>query len=160
MSQYTQYPAAAFGPSTDWVGPLIDACRETQVAFEVAAGGTQDRLLRAELLQYSGQRREFIAELIAAARKYSNHLVDPGNISGPLARKCDAFKSAISQRNNAALLAECERSEAVALEAYRSAYALELPTAIHALIHTHLTAIKRVRDRLQRLRLNAHSERN
>jgi uncharacterized protein (TIGR02284 family) len=160
MSQSIHFQATTHGTATEWVGPLIDACRETQLTFEIVAGGTKDRLLRAELLQYSGQRREFVAELIAAARKYGNQIIDPGNISHTLARQCESLKPAIDQNNISALLSECERSEAVALEAYRNAYALELPTAIHALINTHLTAIKRVRDRVQRLRMNVQSDRN
>lgn len=160
MSQYTQFQATPYGESTAWVGPLIDACRETQITFEIAAGGTRDRLLRAELLQYSGQRREFIAELVQLAQRYGNQIIDPGNIKDPLSRQCEMLREAVANNNAVALLAECERSEGAALDAYRGAYAMEMPTAIHAMINTHLSAIKRVRDRVHRLRLNAQSDRN
>jgi uncharacterized protein (TIGR02284 family) len=126
----------------------------------VSAGGTKNRLLRAELLQYSGQRREFIAELINIARRYGNQIIDPGSVKEPLARQSESLHDAVRKCDTITLLGECERSEAAALEAYRQAYALELPTATHAMINTHLSAIKRVRDRVHRLRLNAQSERN
>jgi uncharacterized protein (TIGR02284 family) len=147
-------------PATEWVSALIDACRETQFAFEVSAGGIQNRLLRAELLQYSGQRREFIAELISTARKYGDDVIDPGNIRDPLARQCKSQKSAIQHRDLTAILSECERSEMGAIASYRAAFAMDLPAAVHAMVATHLSAITRVHERIHRLRLNAQSDRN
>lgn len=147
--------------TTPWVHDLIRACRDTQLAYEAAAGVLQDRVLRAELLQYSGQRREFIAELISAASKIGGEIVDPGNIREPLARHAEGARQAIGDTNDvAAVLDSCSRSEESAMQAYRFAFSTTMPSVIRAMITTHLAAIQRVRDRLVRLRANSRSERN
>lgn len=144
-----------------WVNRLIRACRDTQFAFEASAGAIEDRLLRAELLQYSGQRREFIAELIAVARRFGTDVVDPGNIREPLARHTESVKISMDAHHDVgALLEQCERAEIAAMATYRAVAVPELPAAARAMVITHLTAITRVRDRLNRLRINAQPDRN
>lgn len=145
---------------TKLVGRLIDVCRDTQFAFEIAAGGVSDRLLRAELLQYSGQRREFVADLVRTLHEHGAGTVDPGGIDEPLKRNSEALRDAVRLQDTATILGECERSESDAQHAYEDALATDLSTSLHALLHAQLTAIDRVQHRLHRLRGNAQSIRN
>lgn len=155
MPQYTESHE-----TVELVTGLIDACRDTQFTFEIAAGGLKDRLLRAELLQYSGQRREFVADLLAVLRRAGDLLVDPGTINEPLRRCSQTLRSAVTSGDVASILRECERTESAAQDAYQAALAHELAPPTASLVHSQLAAIARVQHRLHRLRVNARSESN
>ncbi len=139
---------------------LVDACRDTQFTFEIAAGGVPERLLKAELLQYSGQRREFVADLLAALRVLGDRIVSPGSLDEPLRRNSSALREAVENHAVVPILLECERTEADAQSAYQEALSESISPALHSLIQSQLAAIGRIHHRLRRLRANARSERN
>lgn len=154
MSQSTENHTA------DLVGRLIDVCRDTQFSFEIAAGGVSDRLLRAELLQYCGQRRDFVADLVRSLHDMGTRVIDPGSIDEPLRRNSEALRDAVQQHDAVAIIGECERCESDAQHAYEDALTADVSGPLHALIHAQLSAISRVQHRLHRLRNNAQSIHN
>lgn len=145
---------------SDAVSHLVTVCRDGEFGFEMAAAGIADRILRAELLQYSVQRKEFAAELNTALRQLGHPAVEHGSVAGALHRGWIKVKEAVESRNEIAVLKECIRGEDVALDAYRKASAAQLPALIAGLVSSQLMAIIRVRDRLERLQLNLHSQQN
>jgi uncharacterized protein (TIGR02284 family) len=131
------------------VGELIHACRDGEHAFERAARAVDDPVLRAELTQYSVQRREFVLELQEALSAVGDRADDdPPHFSGNHGR-WDGLERAAEAGNRAGLLHECESFDLVALEAYRHALQSSLPYAIDGVSHSHFYAITRIQSRLQ-----------
>ena len=140
------------GEIRESISRLIEVCRDGQYGFEVAAKGVDaDPILRAELLQYSGQRQEFVSELRDAMRSLGEEPEDHGSVAGALHRGWIILKQAIATNERAAILAECERGESAAAEAYRREMGSGLPTPIEGIVHTQFQAIARVHDRIQSL---------
>lgn len=132
------------------VSGLIEACRDCEHVFELASHAVNDPMLRAELVQYCGQRREFVVELHDAIRMIGDDATDPAAaIANDNARWERLRQAAATDR--AELLIECERHDLAALDAYRQAIAAQLPYALASLIHSQYLAIARVESRLQSL---------
>lgn len=139
---------------------LIDVCRDGQHGFELAARGvTNEPILRAELLQYSGQRQEFVADLNDALRRAGQPPIQQPTPADEGQRQAgceDAefarLRSAVERQDRAAILAECERSEAAAADAYRQTASVSgLPAVLSGTIAVQFHAITRVHDRVQSL---------
>lgn len=131
----------------DVVARLIQVCRDSGLAYELASKSVAEPMLRAELIQYRVQRTEFIAELHEALRHLGEDFADDATST----EGTDELRRAIATHDRYALLAECEREEAIALDAYREAIAAGLPYAVGGVVHTQFLAITRVRQRLQSL---------
>ena len=131
---------------------LIEACRDGQYGFEEAAKGVGDPALRAELMQYAMQRREFATALQQALRTMGEDPKDAGSVSGALHRGWINVKQALSTNDDFAILSECERGEDSALDTYRDALSEQVPPGVDDLVETQYSAIKHVHDRIRSLR--------
>ena len=134
------------------VETLIETCRDGQTGFEHAAGGIEDPVLKAELLQYSGQRAEFASELAEALGMPIEKSEKSGSVTAALHRGWINIKSAVTGSDKHAILAECERGEDYAVAAYRKATSATLPTTLANAVATQQQAITRVHDRMKALR--------
>ena len=134
------------------VNNLIETCKDGQNGFETAAKGVDDPVLKAELLQYSGQRAEFATELADALSQTGEAPEETGSIAAAIHRGWINIREAISKSDRYAILAECERGEDVAVAAYRKAAAAQLPQSLANIVSTQHAAIQRVHDRVKALR--------
>ena len=75
-----------------------------------------------------------------------------GSVSGALHRGWVDVKSALSTRDNHAILAECERGEDVAKKRYRDALDKDLPADIRAVIELQFQGVIQNHDRVRDLR--------
>jgi uncharacterized protein (TIGR02284 family) len=132
----------------DHVARLIDVCHDGERLYDLASKGVSEPMLRAELAQYSAQRREFIEELHEAVQQVGEDLVE---VPLPVPPESDALRRAMVDHDRSVLLAECERGEAAAVEAYRLAISAGLPYAVGGVVHTQFLAITRVQHRLHSL---------
>jgi len=151
MATSTPTPSAA-GDVRSTVNNLIETCRDGQKGFDVAASGVDDPVLKAELLQYSGQRSEFAQELVDALAQSGEAADDSGSLSAAAHRGWIKIKELVTGKDRYAILAECERGEDVAVAAYRKAAAAALPQSIANIVSTQHQAIQRVHDRVKALR--------
>ena len=134
------------------IDDLITTCRDGENGFDSAAKAIEDPVLKAELMQYSGQRSEFAAELVEALGQQGETADDGGSISATLHRGWINIKEAITGKDKHAILAECERGEDSAVSAYRKASSASLPTAVANIVSTQHQAVQRVHDRIKALR--------
>lgn len=134
------------------INDLIATCRDGQTGFEAAAKAVEDPVLKAELLQYSGQRAEFATELVEALKQTGEQADDSGSTTAALHRGWLKIKELVTGADRYAILAECERGEDVAVAAYRKAAAAQLPQSLSNLVSTQHQAIQRVHDRVKALR--------
>lgn len=136
----------------DIVNGLIEICRDGEHGFESASKEIDDLRLKTELLQYSRQRQEFANELHTALDQFGANVDDHGSVSAALHRGWMALKQAVASNNRHAILAECERGEDSAVEAYRDAVNYHLPEPLADLVESQYEAVQRVHDRIKGLR--------
>jgi uncharacterized protein (TIGR02284 family) len=137
---------------TSVLNDLIEICRDSQKGFESAAKAVKDPVLRAELNQYSLQRAECAEELKAESESLGEAADDGGSVAGAVHRGWINLKAALATNDRSAILAECERGEDTAVEAYRDAIESGLPESVEKLVKSQFQKVRRVHDRIKELR--------
>jgi uncharacterized protein (TIGR02284 family) len=66
------------------------------------------------------------------------------------------IKSAVAGKEDSAILAECERGEAAAVDAFRCALNMDLPAHTKQIVIRHHAAVKSAYDRIHELE-SAHT---
>jgi uncharacterized protein (TIGR02284 family) len=130
---------------SDTINTLIRTCDDGQYYFEHAAKNIGDSGLRAELMQYSIQRREFAANLRQACEAVGETAISPA-VSVQAQHLCRIYRD-----DDHLILAAVERLEADARTAYRSAMAETVPAGVDDLIETQYCAVKHVHARIESL---------
>lgn len=132
---------------------LIQTCRDGQEGFLTAAENVQGDALKKLFNECSLQRAKFTGELQELAHSLGDsNPENSSSISGTLHRGWINLKTAISGRDQQAILAECERGEDIAVAEYGKALALELPANIRDVIQLQHTAILATHDHVKALR--------
>ncbi len=132
---------------------VIETLKDGQEGFRQASEAVKDSQLKSMFSELSLQRSKFAGEL-------QNHIIQRGDsepettssTAGALHRAWINMKSAITSRDDHAILAECERGEDSALAEYKKAMEKELPSPARDLLSTQYTEIKAAHDRVKALR--------
>jgi len=109
--------------------------------------------LKSLFRDYSDQRSRFATALKSEARRIGE--TDPetsSSATGALHRGWMNLKSAITGADEHAILAECERGEDSALEAYKKAMADGLSPSAQEIVSRQLAEIKAAHDQIKSLR--------
>lgn len=137
---------------------LIETCKDGQEGFQQAAGGVQDSSLKSLFYEYSQQRAKFVGELQGLVRDLGGEAETSSSIAGALHRGWINIKSAVTGRDDAAILNECERGEDIAKSAYKDALAADLPSNVTSVIQEQATQVQQAHDRIRGLRDAANNE--
>lgn len=128
---------------------LIETCKDGQNGFRAAAERASGKELKRFFRYYASQRARFAAELQEEVHRHGAMPPKGGTVAGALHRGWLHVKSAVLGADEAELLAECERGEAVAIQNYEAASHEVLPPDLQTLIANQYKAVKRTRDRLR-----------
>jgi len=131
---------------------LIQICLDGENGFKEAAEHVTDSSLKLELMDYSMQRKDFAADLKALVASTGEEPAHHGDLSASLHRAWIDVKSLFTSNDRHAVLAECERGEDAAVEAFRTAATSGLPNDYAQLIQSQFNAVKRTHDRIKALR--------
>lgn len=131
---------------------LIETCKDGQNGFKDAAEGVENSELKTVFYDLSQQRSQFAGELQQEVRGLGGDPEDSGSVSGSLHRGWINIKSAVTGKDETAILNECERGEDVALKAYKDASDSELPANVLETVRTQLDAVQTAHDRVKALR--------
>lgn len=134
---------------TDTLNDLIRICHDGEAGFRAAAEAIDDSSLRREFLQFSAQRKQFSEELKFRVAMTGEEPVDHGSVTAALHRGWIDLRTAISTRDRHAILAECERGEDAAVEAYRKALSSELPPEFETIVQLQYEDVQRAHDRIK-----------
>jgi len=132
---------------------LIETLKDGQEGFKQAAEGVREPKLKSLFRDYSDQRSRFATALKSEARRIGE--TDPetsSSATGALHRGWMNLKSAITGADEHAILAECERGEDSALEAYKKAMADGLSPSAQEIVSRQLAEIKAAHDQIKSLR--------
>jgi uncharacterized protein (TIGR02284 family) len=130
---------------------LIQTCKDGEKGFQTAAEAVSDPNLRHLFESYSQQRSEFAAELELEVRRMATEPAEKGHAAAALHRGWMNLKTAVTGREEGAIIAECERGEDLAVKAYQEALAASLPSHLRAIVERQYVKIQEAHDQVRSL---------
>lgn len=131
---------------------LIETCKDGQEGFKSASEGVERSDLKTAFYEFSQQRSQFSGELQQLVRSLGGDPELSGTLSGAIHRGWIDLKAAVTGRDEAAILNECERGEDYAKAAYEEACNLALPANVAAVVMEQSNAVTAAHDRVKALR--------
>jgi uncharacterized protein (TIGR02284 family) len=126
--------------------------------FRSAAEAIPDPHIK-EILERAARRCEQgAAELQRRVKKFGGRPERVGTVSGAAHRGWVNLKAAITGRDKAAILTECERGEDVAKTAYADALEGPLPPDIRVVLQRQYNGVRQNHDRVRNLRDEARAQ--
>jgi uncharacterized protein (TIGR02284 family) len=157
--------AAATGRTTESndevissLNTLIEICKDGQDGFKDAAEGVERSDLKSTFYEFSQQRAEFKGVLQQLVRSLGGDPETSGSLSGAIHRGWINIKSAVTGKDEAAILNECERGEDYAKEAYADAAKLNLPSNVADIIRQQSQSVLAAHNRIRELRNSENRE--
>jgi len=132
---------------------LIETLKDGQEGYKQSASGVDDPQLKTLFDTLSLQRSKFAGEL-------QNEVVNMGDpdpedassMTGSMHRAWINLKSAVTNRDRHAILAEAERREDSAVAAYKDAMTTNLPAPVREIVARQQTQVKAAHDKIRNLR--------
>jgi uncharacterized protein (TIGR02284 family) len=135
---------------------LIETCKDGQEGFKEAADGVERTDLKTLFYEFSQQRAEFAGVLQELVRSMGGDPEHTGSMSGAIHRGWIDLKSAVTGRDEEAILNECERGEDSAKDMYQEAMKMNLPSNVSDVVGQQAQAVLAAHNRIRSLR-NAES---
>ena len=135
---------------------LIETCKDGEQGFKEAAEGVERSDLKSAFYEYSQQRSQYAGVLQGLVRSLGGDPDTGGSLSGAVHRGWINIKAAVTGRDEAAILNECERGEDYAKEAYEKALKTALPSNVEDVIRQQSQGVQAAHNRVKELR-NAES---
>jgi len=143
-------------PSNDEIistlNELIETCKDGQEGFKQAAEGVERSDLKSLFFEFSQQRAHFAGELQSIVQTLGGDPETSGSTAGAMHRGWINIKSAVTGKDEKAVLNECERGEDSAKNTYKDALEDALPSYIAEVIRNQFDSIKMAHDRVKALR--------
>ena len=130
---------------------LIEVCRDGQQGFNTASEGIRDSELKTLFAQYSQQRRTFAAELEKEVKRLGGDVTNRGTVTGALHHGWNNIKTAVTGKDDGAIISEAERGEDIAKAAYQKALGTTLPAGIMSVVQRQSAQVKETHDRIRAL---------
>jgi len=131
---------------------LIETCKDGEEGFRDAAEGVERSDLKTIFYEFSQQRSQFVGILQELVRSLGGVPETGGSVSGAFHRGWMDIKSAVTGKNEQAILNECERGEDHAKAAYTKALEYDLPANITDVIRQQSQAIQAAHNKIKALR--------
>lgn len=131
---------------------LIETCKDGQDGFKEAAEGVERSDLKSLFYEFSQQRAQFAGELQSIVQTLGGDPEKSGSVAAALHRGWINIKSAVTGKDEGAILSECERGEDSAKNNYKSALEVALPANIMETVQTQYAAVLAAHDRIKALR--------
>lgn len=128
---------------------LIQTCRDGQEGFQTASEGVTDSKLKTLFMKYAQQRAGFAAELQDEVRRLGGEPEKTGSASATLHRGWMNIKSAITGKDDGAIISECERGEDSAVQSYEDALNTALPANVESIVEEQYQQVKNAHDQIR-----------
>jgi uncharacterized protein (TIGR02284 family) len=131
---------------------LIETCKDGQDGFKTAAEGVSRPDLKTLFNTFSQQRAQFAGELQNEVLRLGGDPEKTGSVAASLHRGWIDIKSAVTGKDDNAIIAECERGEDSAVKNYQEAARdANLPAHLREIVERQYTAVKEAHDRIRSL---------
>ena len=135
------------------VNGLIETLKDGQEGFRQASEAVKDTELKTLFSEYSLQRSKFAGELQNELRSLGESEPEStSSTAGALHRAWINLKGAITNQDDHAILAECERGEDSAVAEYKKAMNENLSSPLRDIISRQAVEVKAAHDRIRDLR--------
>ena len=132
---------------------LIETLKDGQEGFKQSASGVDDPQLKTLFDTLSLQRSQFAGELQSEVLSLGEpDPEDSSSATGAIHRTWINIKSAVTNQDRHAILAEAERGEDAAVHAYDKAMEEELPAPVREIVSRQSVEVKRAHDKIRNLR--------
>lgn len=131
---------------------LIETCRDGQNWFKEVAQNVKSADLKTFCNEIAIERGKFLAELQLEVRRLGGDPEKSGSTAGAMHRAWMDIKGTLTGKDDHSILNECERGEDSAVDTYRDALKLGLPTNILSTVERQFQSIKQVHDRVKQMR--------
>lgn len=132
---------------------LLRVCRDSAAGYATALHDLTDEPVRRELEHYRTERLKMAAELEHRIRELRGTPHPAPTLPGAIHRAWIDLKSDAAANPTAAVLAEVERGESLAVAAYRQGLKnLDLDAPSHRLLERHYELAQAAHDRVRQLR--------
>ena len=130
---------------------LIQTCKDGENGFRAAAEGVEDPNLRRLFESYCQQRAEFAAELQVEVERLGEEPAEEGHAVATLHRSWMNIKSAVTGKDEGAIITECERGEDFAVQTYDRALRNPLSADVKDLVERQFLKIREAHDQVRSL---------
>ena len=130
---------------------LIQTCKDGQEGFQTASEGVKGTSLKSLFSQYSLQRAQFAGVLQQEVNRLGGSPETGGSVSASLHRGWINIKSAVTGSDESAIVAECERGEDAARDAYQRALKEHLPVDVRSMVESQFVEVKQGHDKVRSL---------
>jgi uncharacterized protein (TIGR02284 family) len=130
---------------------LIETCKDGEEGFRTCAEDIRNAALKPLFNDAARHCAEAAGELRAEVQRLGGKAEKSGSFSGSVHRRWVDIKSAITGKDDKAILAECERGEDVAKESYQKALQKDLPPTIRAIVERQYRGVLQNHDRVRAL---------
>jgi uncharacterized protein (TIGR02284 family) len=139
---------------------LIETCKDGMEGFKTAAEGVVRPDLKTLFNEFSQQRARFFGELQSLVSELGGDPEASGSFAGAVHRGWMDIKAALTGKDDAAILNECERGEDSAKNAYKEALQTALPSNVVNVLQDQYAAVQAAHDRVKALRDAANEDRS
>ena len=137
---------------------LVETLKDGQKGYADAMTDIEDTQLKATFKKYSVQRAGYVTEIEDQMFKLDLHpnTNEGSSVTGTVHRAWIDLKSALTNKDNKAVLNECERGEDYAEKAYQTALkAQDLPSALKSVIEKQYQGVQEAHETIKSLRDSA-----
>jgi uncharacterized protein (TIGR02284 family) len=131
---------------------LAETSKDGERGFRKAAEDAHDQLLKVLFQNRADECALALRELQNLVRDLGGKPETHGTVSGALHRGWLDVKSALTGRNDHAILVECEKAEDIAKSRYRTALDEDLPADVRATVERQYQGLLKTHDRIRELR--------
>jgi len=128
---------------------LVQTCKDGQEGFHNAAEKIRNSEFRRLFNIFSQQRAQFVTELQAEVHRLGGDVTDSGSVSGALHRGLTNVRSFVTRNDEASIIAECQRGEETAVNAYQEALKADLPLDVQYVVKRQYMDVKDAFDRIR-----------
>ena len=113
---------------------LIETCKDGANGFRTAAAAVQHADAKALFTSRVPAIERAAAELQAEVRRLGGDPETTGSVAASVHRGWIGLKAAVTGKDDAAIITECERGEQLAVKNYEDALEKELPAEVRAIV--------------------------
>ena len=139
---------------------LVEISRDGAEGFKTCADKVNDPDLKMFFLDRAQSCEEAVNTLSVEVIYYGGNPDTSGTTTGALHRTWINIKTALTKKDNLAVLEECEMGEAAAVMAYENALRQEIPDNLRALLERIYEGVKKNHERVRQLRDEAKNNPN
>jgi uncharacterized protein (TIGR02284 family) len=131
---------------------LIETTRDGEAGFRTCADGADDVALKSYFSSCASRCASALQDLSAQVASYGGEPEGGGTIAGAAHRAWVNVKTAITSKDDLAVLQECETGEDHALKVYQEAMQQPLPPDVARLVLEQYEGVRQNHDRIKALR--------